>query len=363
MEYPQWFIEELARDKDKKRAVKGEVRGSETLRFLCKKHGMYVQTVSDHIRMKDGVRKKGCPLCALGNHQSLMEKEIGDYLTSIGIRYETNVRGVITLNGRNYELDIYCPNARIGIEVNGSYWHGSLGNLDSTKKSPTYHQEKVIAAEKNNVHLIQIFDVDWLYSRSRVEMLLRGAFLPKKKVYARKTRVRWVSDKVAKDFYERYHYQGSSKHCTQNIGLYQGSELISCMGFGKTRYGDFGTELHRYCVAEGYVIVGGADKLFKTYCTRYKPDGIVAYSDMDLFTGGIYHYLGFRFDGYIKPRYYWTNSRMEVRTHEQCSPKRLKKEYSILYEEATGNKEDYIMSRLGWVKVYRSGDKRWIYQR
>ena len=63
------------------------------------------------------------------------------------------------------------------------------------------------------------------------------------------------------------------------------------MSFGrlrlqKTEEGQF--ELHRYCVKDGYTIVGGANKLLKAFEREYNPTYIRSYSDNDYFVGGIY---------------------------------------------------------------------------
>lgn len=55
-------------------------------------------------------------------------------------------------------------------------------------------------------------------------------------------------------------------------------------------------------------------------------------------------------------------SKLEVK-REQCQLKILKVSYPELYNEslAFSNKEDYIMTKLGAKKVYRSGNILWKY--
>ena len=64
-------------------------------------------------------------------------------------------------------------------------------------------------------------------------------------------------------------------------------------------------ELHRYCVKDGYTIIGGANKLHKAFEREYEPKYIRSYSDNDYFLGGIYPRLNYKFESQSTPRYYW----------------------------------------------------------
>ena len=183
---------------------------------------------------------------------------------------------------------------------------------------------------------------------------------------ARKCEVKKVDNIIACDFVDKYHIQGSNKAMMKiNYGLYYNNELYAIMSFGKLRLsktyeGHF--ELHRYCVKDGYTIVGGANRLFKAFEKDYFPKYILSYSDNDYFLGGIYERLGFENKGQCKPRYYWYLHGQEIK-REQCMLKRLKVNYPELLQEAydvgASNKEDYVMTSIGACKVYRNGNTKW----
>ena len=89
---------------------------------------------------------------------------------------------------------------------------------------------------------------------------------------------------------------------------------------------------------------------------------MVSYSDNDYFSGNLYLKLGFVCDGDTRnPRYYWFCGDREIK-REQCQLKYLSKLYPDLYKESEGkgNREDYIMLKLGSKKVFRSGHTKWI---
>lgn len=64
-EYPQWFIDDIAKEEDKERARKREITKRDEILFHCAKHGDYLQIVTNHLKkgIKEG--KGGCKKCAV----------------------------------------------------------------------------------------------------------------------------------------------------------------------------------------------------------------------------------------------------------------------------------------------------------
>ena len=253
----------------------------------------------------------------------------------------------------------------LGIEYNGSVYHASKGAVYSNKPK-LYHRDKFLAAKEQGIHLISIFDVDWNTNADKIKMYLKSLLVDNKKIFARKCEIKSVDRKVANEFTDKYHLQGHARLSSINYGLYYNDELLSVMSFGrlrlqKTEEGQF--ELHRYCVKDGYTIVGGANRLLKAFEREYNPKYLLSFSDNDYFMGGIYDKLGFTNDGQSTPRYYWFYHNEEIK-REKCQLKHLKEKCPELLQEAydneASNKEDYVMLKLGACKVYRSGNTRWI---
>lgn len=76
------------------------------------------------------------------------------WLDSIGATY---VRRYKPNNFHNREIDIFFPDLKLGVEVNGSYWH-------STKKRAGVfqHYRKFLMAKTLGVRLIQFWDYEIL---------------------------------------------------------------------------------------------------------------------------------------------------------------------------------------------------------
>lgn len=128
--------------------------------FICPIHGVYNQQVKQHVRLLDGKLMRGCPKCSgnLGNNGSTPEAHIVDYIKSFysGI---VEIHNTSILDGK--ELDIYLPEVAIAIEYNGSPFHATL-NAIFDDKPKYYHRDKFLLAKSRGVHLISVFDVDYL---------------------------------------------------------------------------------------------------------------------------------------------------------------------------------------------------------
>ena len=103
-------------------------------------------TVNSHSTTFRFMKKHGYPISKY--NRSSIEIEVEQYVKSI-------YQGEIIIGTRQlikpFELDIYLPEKKLAIEVNGHYWH-------STKiiKDKYYHQNKTLKCLEQGIHLIQI---------------------------------------------------------------------------------------------------------------------------------------------------------------------------------------------------------------
>lgn len=325
---------------------------------VCNKCGKLKVVLGQSLR--DGL-VYSCGCANVSHNGSKVENDIKDFVLSFGYGVEKANR---ILDGK--EIDIYVPEKNLGIEYNGSKVHASVNNAFLNKEM-FYHRDKFLLAKEKGIHLISIFDVDWEKNSDKIKMYLKFLLSSNIIIHGRECDVRRIDDNIACDFAEKYHLQGANiRFMKINYGLFFGGELLGVMAFGKlrlteTKDGEF--ELHRYCMKDGYTVVGGANKLLKAFEREYNPKFILSYSDNDFFLGGIYEKLGFHYTGQSRPRYYWYLDGQEIK-RERCQIKHLKAQYPELvkeaYEKDVANKEDYVMAKLGACKVYRSGNTRWV---
>lgn len=360
--YPEWFINDLVNEQDKKSAQCGVLTSTAYVEFICPYNHIYLQQVKNHIILSRQERYKGCPICF--PNRSKVEKEIEEFIISLGL--ETTHTKFKNENKQWFEVDIYIPDKMIGIEYNGSYYHSTLPISDHSKNK-LYHLNKYIACRALGIRLVSIFDVDWENKHEKIKQYLMDLLLFRPIVlYARKCSIKQIDFKEANEMYDKYHLLGKTTIQSISYGLFYNGELVSCMSFQKGRYKENKEPiwcLTRFVTKSGLTLVGGASKLLKHFEKEFNPSLLISFSDNDYFSGGVYGKLGFINKGYTStPRYFWVLGNKEIK-REQCQLKKLAKIYPELYKESLtvqGNKEDYIMLKLGAYKVYRSGHTKWV---
>lgn len=226
--------------------------------------------------------------------RSKYERQIHEFLNSHGIETVCNSRALIPPK----EIDIYIPALKLGIEVDGLYWHS-----EASGKGKWAHRDKQLLAEQAGIKLIHITDAEWITKREIVEARLLAKIGKSTKVYARKCTVVEVSAKESTDFLLRHHIQGPAA-ASICLGLKVNGSLVAHMTFSKPRFSTkYQYELVRYASVGN--VVGGASKLFKTFVKQYMPSSVVSYSDLRWNTGAVYEKIGMKFVHNSAPNYWY----------------------------------------------------------
>ena len=307
--------------------------------IICPEHGLFSQRPDVHRR------GYGCTKCS-NNGISKDEIDINEFILSLG--FETKTKNRIILNGK--ELDIYIPSKNIAIEYNGLYWHSE------EFKDKNYHLNKTEECETKGIQLIHIFEDEWLHKQDIVKSRLKNILgLTENKLYARKCTIKEVSSKDSKIFLDNNHIQGNCKSSV-NIGLYHNNELISLMTFGKRPLiNNNSVELIRFCNKLNYLVVGGADKLFKHYIKTYNPIEIVSYADRRWSQGDLYNKLGFNFISNTPANFYYIINKTRINRLTYQKHKLVEMGYD---KNKTANQ---IMLDEKIYKIHDCGSKKYIY--
>lgn len=285
------------------------------------------------------------------SHRSRQERELADLFHTD----YTNNRKVLS----SYEIDLYYPDNKIGLEFNGSYWHSEI------YKDKTYHQAKSIEALKNNIRLFHIFEYEWdnEVSKNKIIKLLNrkiGKGNTIRRIYARETNITEIDNSDAKEFLETYHLQGGV-NAPINIGIFSKDELVGVMTFGTPRFNaNYQYELIRMCWKNDVVVVGGASKAFKYFIETHRPNSVISYTDFSKFDGKVYKEMGFEFKELTQPNYVWWNTRDNIKLSRYETMKHKLLEKGLGKAEET---EDEIMYRLGYVKIYDCGNLVYIWSK
>ena len=243
----------------------------------------------------------GCPKCF--KDKSKVEKEILSYIKTL-TNEEIIENDRTILEGK--EIDIFIPSLSIGIEVNGLIWHSEKFESDKY-----YHLKKTLKASQKCIRLIHIFEDEWNYKLDICKSRLMSIFNKiENKIYARKCEIKEVDFKSASLFLSENHIQGATVDKFR-FGLYFNDELVSLMTFGKLRKNlgssskEGSYELLRFCNKLNTTVIGGASKLFKHFIKKYSPNEVISYCDKRWSDGNMYEKLSLSLYNESPPSYYY----------------------------------------------------------
>jgi hypothetical protein len=246
------------------------------------------------------------------------EIDLSNWLTEHNINHTRNDREQI----KPQEIDIYLSDYNIGIELCGLYWHSDL------YKDKHYHYEKYKLAKNNGIRLIQIFEDEWVYKKEAVLNRLKNKLKLHEPIYARQCIVKEIDHNTSTQYINMWHTQGNAS-ASVRLGLYYQDKLVQVMTFGKGRFRS-GWELIRL-VSEKPVI-GGANKLFKYFINKYKPDSVHSYCDLRWGNGDIYKKMGFDLIKQTEPDYFYVSgdqriNRIKLQNHKLTKEQRKERDH------------------------------------
>lgn len=285
----------------------------------------------------------GCPFHNCNS--SLMEKELGEYIKSLGFDCINNDRALLN---DNKEIDCLIPSKKLAIEFDGLYWHNELN------KNKFYHLNKSNECGDKGFHLIHIFEDEWIYRKNIWKSMLSNFLgVCQNKIYARKCDIKEIDSKTSNEFLSNNHLQGKCGGSVR-LGLYYNGELVSMMLFGKSRHfvgnGKHEWELLRFCSKLNTVVIGGASKLLNYFTKNYDWKNIVSYADKRWSTGKIYETLNFKKYNESKPNYYYViGNERKYRFNFRKSV--LEKKYNCPKEISEHN---FCLSQ-NWYRIYDCG--------
>lgn len=283
-----------------------------------------------------------CPTChTLKSGVSQIELKLRDDLISILGQEKLDYSNRELINP--YELDIIIDN-KLAIEVNGSYWHRDESN-------------GISLLEKSNLSLISILHF-WDFELEQKYEICKSIILSKLQIfdeviYARKCEYKTVNSKEARQFFERYHLQGSS-NSKYNYGLYYKNELVLCIGISKPRFNkNYDLEIHRIASKLNTKIIGGISKLFKRIKQDFQKESIITYADKRYSNGDIYKFLGFKELNDSRPNYFYRKNN-SILTRYQTQKHKLNKLLKHFDNKLT---EKENMQLNNYHKFYDCGNK------
>lgn len=243
-----------------------------------------------------------------------------------------------------------------------------IHHWESTPLSEAYGTTLSQLAQSTGIKYICLWQDLWYTKQALLKARISSMLGFFARLHARHCVVSRIDKPLMDAFLHTHHLQGSTQAKLkyglflkkQYIPKYLGENfptdenaLIAVASFSGARTMKWGDrqdfrsyELLRFASLQGYVVVGGMDKLMKAFTQENQPDDIMSYADKDWSDGRSYQVLGFRqvFD-FETITYYWVNSK----TYERYPENRILQQYTI--EE---------LQSQGWVRIGNSGSLKYI---
>ncbi len=303
------------------------------IEITCPTHGVFHQIAKNHLS------GQGCPRCSTGKF-SKPHRMVVTWLRKHGIEVQENAR---VIPDRKLEIDVYLPEYRLGIEVNGVYWHS---------EDRRRHVEKRILCADAGIQLLQFWDFEIQTKGKIVISMLKSKLGMTTRMFARQLDVRAVESQEAQRFLNDNHIQGARKG-TVHVGLYDVDKLMCLASFGKPFVSKgFDWELLRFCSIRGHTVVGGASRLLTWFERQYSPKTLLSFASLMYSDGNVYTQLGFTLLRQSPPSYFWHRGKAVLsryQTQKHKLPKLLDKSFSPNLTETEN------MHRHGWARVFDAG--------
>lgn len=315
------------------------VKSNIKVEIVCSGHGVFYQMPYSHLN------GQGCKSCSVVG-PSNGEIELSDFISSL-VGTTLSDRTVI----KPFELDCFIPSKKLGIEFCGIYYHSDKF------RDANYHLNKHALATEAGCSLIQVFDDEWSDKKEIVKSIVKNRLsLTDTITYARKTTIKIVPLKKAKEFLKNNHLQGYA-NAEILLGLYQDDELLTIATFSKKRrvLGDMPDdwyELVRLCTRINTSVVGGFSKLIKHFIKTYLPEGIKTFCDRRYFNGLGYRTVGFIESHVSKPNYFYVKQGVRYSRY-QFQKHKLKNLLSV-YDEYLSEKQNMVIN--GYSRIYDCGN-------
>lgn len=307
--------------------------------IVCEKnnHGLFSQAPGHHLQ------GNGCPKCGL--QMSKAEDKVITHLTSLGLEVQQSDRSLIN----PLELDIVIPSKKIAIEYNGLRWHS-----EKFGKDKYYHKNKTDLCKAQGYRLIHIWEDDFNKDPQKELDFISYALgvSSQDKVYARKTTIRQIDNRVGRKFLDKYHIQGSGSGSVY-YGTYFNDVLIAVTSFLIRK--DL-VELTRH--SSDRQVLGGLGKVTKFASKELQKD-IISFCDLTRFNGSSYLSCGYEVVKEIPPDYkYLVGSKREHKFIWR--KKNIEKKLPDVYSD--GLTEKQMMELADIPRIWDCGKLKLIYK-
>ena len=268
---------------------------------------------------------------------------INNFLTELDIEFEINTREIIS----PLELDIFIPNHKLAIEINGIYWH-----TERQDKDETYHLTKVNQCELKGVTLLQFTDYDILNKTDIVFSMIKAELGLNEPIIAEDCNL--VDDEIAKIFYNKNHIHGYES-AKIHKGLIYNNELVALISLNKLDNEKCDYEVIQFTNKINYNVIDGFSTLIKNLDCK----GKLIFSINRNYSNGIFYETnGWNLETILEPNYYYTKDHQNLHHSKEFQKHKLEKLLEVFDDNLT---EVENMTINGYDIIWDCGTKVYRY--
>lgn len=356
IEYDKHFREKLEKELgDTYEVIEVGKRAHDKCLIRCKNCGMLWRPNMTDVYYNHA----GCMCRVVRYCRSNSEEKIAQFVEGLGFKVIRNYR--IPKRG-GYEIDIFIPDLRIGIEYNGLYWNSTEYH------DKNYHKMKREMCYSEGIRLIQIWEDQFLRNEELIFNKINYVcgYDRSNIINTRKCAVEELSVSEYKEIMKN-HIQGGDKPQIR-LGLKFDSIIVAAIGLAKPNLSRSSKEqqklnqleLTRFVTNINYRVPGALSKFMSYIKKNFKADSVYSYADLDLVdkNKNVYVSSGFEEEKECMPDYsYVIKSKREHRYKYRKS--KLKKLFSEVYSDEKTEKE--MMESMGYYQIWNSGFIKYRY--
>jgi very-short-patch-repair endonuclease len=291
-------------------------------------------------------RTELCQNCSNSNPISSEEIKIRTILEKHNIIFEENNRTI--LSGK--ELDIYIPDRKIAIEINGLYYHSELKGMDKH-----YHLNKTLECEQQGIQLLHFWDYEVNNKLWIVEDIIKSKLnLLENQIGARELQIEMIDSSLAKQFMNMNHLHGFCQ-AKWHIGLKKDNMIYTVISLGRSRTSDH-WEIIRFATLNNTKVIGGYSRLIAYIRKELRVERLMSFADRRISNGDLYLKSGWQLNGVSNPCY-WYFKNKQIHHRSNFMKHKLKK-----YPEFDQNLTEWqMMIKMGYDRVWDCGNLKFVY--
>jgi hypothetical protein len=201
----------------------------------------------------------------------------------------------------NKEIDVYIPSLKIGIEINGLWWHNNINKLDD------YHKNKKEFFKKHGIDLYFIYEDDWKYKNDISKSYLLNLLNIEKNIINEGDIIE--INKKSTDTFLKENNLVENINSDINIGLINNDIVTLVICFKKLKLNDYEMIICNKNYTNHTIKIH--NDMINYFLIKYIPNNIITYINLDFENVNNFKQMGFNIFNKLTYKYYISNNKLK----------------------------------------------------